>query len=326
MADFINIRIPDTVIGLGAINNIGDVVKKFAPTKILVVTDPGIVKAGIIDAIKSPLENAGCKFDTFDSCETEPSISAIEALSRQVKAGKYDLLIGFGGGSVMDATKVVSIIAANDGITVYDLVSGKVAEKTIPKILIPTTAGTGSEWSTGAVVSDDKADGMSKVIGTSQNLADAVIIDPELTVNLPKRVTADTGMDALTHALEGYTGAHANIMSDMISGTAIKLIADNLRLAYHEGSKNIEARYNMSIAAALAIDGAFLASGGIVHSITELLGKKAHITHGTVCTLLLPHAMEFNLASNPAKFAKLAELMGENVSGLSAMDAAAKSV
>lgn len=325
MADFINLRIPDTVIGLGAINSIGNVVKEFAPTKILVVTDLGIIKAGIIDAIKSPLENAGCKFDIFDSCETEPSISAIEALGQQVKTGKYDLLIGFGGGSVMDATKVVSIIAANDGINVYDLVSGKVAEKTIPKILIPTTAGTGSEWSTAAVVSDDKAGKMTKLIITPQNYPDAVIIDPELTVNLPKKVTADTGIDALTHAIDNFTSIEANIMTEIFRGTAIRLIAENLPLVYARGN-NLEARYKMSVAASFAMCSGGKPSLALVHFLGEPLGKKAHITHGMTCALLLPHVMEFNLISNPGKFAKVAELMGEEVRGLSLLDAAAKSV
>ncbi len=326
MQSIISLRIPDTAIGLGAIKNIGGVIKQFGPARVLVVTDPGIVKAGIIDAIKSPLEKAGYKFDIFDSCENEPSTSSIEALSQHVRANKYDLLIGFGGGSVMDTTKAVSLIAANDGISIYDLINGKDVKKTIPKILIPTTAGTGSEWSTAAVIYDDKAGKMPRLVGTPKNFADAVIIDPELTFNLPKKVTADTGIDALTHAMESYASAGANILSDVFRGTAIQLIAENLRLAYAWG-ENIEARYNMAVGAAFAmcsIRGNF--GLPLVHFLGEPLGKKAHITHGMTCALLLPPVMEFNLISNPRKFAKVAELMGEDVSGLSAGDAAIKSV
>ncbi len=325
MVDFVNLRIPGTVIGLGAINNIGDVIKQFDPAKVLVVTDPGIVKAGIIDAIKLPLENVGCKFDIFDSCETEPSISSIEALGQYVRAGKYDLLIGFGGGSVMDTVKTVSLIAANDGISVYDLINGQDVKKTIPKILIPTTAGTGSEWSIAAVVSDDKAGKMTKLILTPKNYPDAVIIDPELTVNLPKKVTADTGIDALTHAIDSFTGIEANMMTEIFKGTAIQLIAENLPLVYARGN-NLEARYKMSVAAAFAMCGGGKPGLALVHFLGEPLGKKSHITHGMTCALLLPHVMEFNLISNPGKFAKIAELMGEEVRGLSLLDAAAKSV
>ncbi len=326
MANSINVRIPNTIIGLGVISNIGDVAKKFAPSRVLIVTDAGIVKAGIIDRIKPPLEKAGCKFDIFDGCEVEPSISCIEKLSQKIKTGKYDLLIGVGGGSAMDATKVASIIAANDGISTYDLLDFKAAEKTIAKILVPTTSGTGSEWSASAVVADDKEGMVTKVIRTPQNLANAVILDPELTINLPQRITADTGMDALTHAIEAYVSAKANIVSDMFAENAIKLISENLRPAYTKGSKNIEARYNMSIAASLAMVAVTMSSAGLVHFMNEPLGKKAHISHGTACALLLPDIMEYNLIANPAKFARVAEFMGENINGLSVFDAATKSV
>lgn len=325
-ADIISLQIPDTIIGIGAINNVGDVVKKFAPARVLIITDPGIVKAGLIKFIISPLNKAGYKFDIFDDCESEPSITCIEALAHRVKVGQYDILIGIGGGSVLDATKVISIIAVDDSINVYDLINGKLAEKTIRKILIPTTSGSGSEWSRGAVVYDDKVEGMAKLVLTPLNYPDAVIIDPQLTVNLPPRITADTGIDALTHCIEGYFGAKSNILSDMLNGTAIKLIADNLRLAYYEGKKNIEARYNMSIAASLANKGGGLSSGSLAHAMNEPLGQKAQISHGTACGLLLPQVMKFNLAGSPAKFANIAKMMGEDVHNLPTSDAAAKSV
>ncbi len=325
--DFVSVRIPDTIIGLGIINTIGDVLEKFNPTKILVITDMGLVKAGLVDAIRIPLEKTAYKFDIFNECESEPSISSIEALGQRVKAEKYDLLIGFGGGSVMDTTKVVCMIAINDGVSVYDLINGKGVEKTIPKILIPTTAGTGSEWSTAAVVSDDKANKMTKLISAPKNYLDAVILDPELTINLPKKVTADSGIDALTHALESYINIEASLLSDIFRGAAIQLIAENLPLAYAKGN-NIEARYKMAIAASLGMSLGGRGKMGLplVHFLGEPLGKKAHITHGVSCALLLPHVMEFNLMSSPGKFARVAELMGENVAGLSLRDAAAKSV
>lgn len=325
IADFVRIRIPDTIIGLGIIKNIGDVIKKFDPTKILIITDRGLVKAGLIDTIRIPLGKTAYKFDIFDKCEAEPTISFIEGLGQRVKAEKYDLLIGFGGGSVMDTTKVVSMIAINNSINVYDLIDGKDVKKTIPKILIPTTAGTGSEWSRGAVVSDDRANNMTKLIVTPKNYADAVILDPELTINLPKKVTADSGIDALTHCIDHFF----NIDGDMIKGifleAAIRLIAENLPLAYARGN-NIEARYKMAIAASLPMCVGGKSSLPLVHFLGEPLGKKAHITHGATCALLLPPVMEFNLISNREKFAKLAELMGEKIEGLSLYDAANKSV
>ncbi|MFC1901468.1 iron-containing alcohol dehydrogenase [Chloroflexota bacterium] len=325
--NIMNIKIPDTIIGLGSVSQIGELVKSFALTRAHIITDKGIAKAGIIDTIKSPLDKAGLKVDITDDCEAEPGFSYLEKLSERVKAGKYDLLIGLGGGSVMDATKVISLLAANADMNLHDLAGGKTPEKVLTKILIPTTAGTGSEWSASAVLHDDKADNKSVVIRTHQNMADAVIIDPELTTNLPPRVTADTGMDALSHAIEGYISPGAGALSDMFASTAIELVSDNLRLAYKGGKENLEARYNMCIAAAVSLrSGQLCGAPGLLHPMSELLGAKARITHGTTLTLLLPHIMEYTLVAYPEKFARIAELMGENIKGLPVLDAAAKSV
>ena len=329
MNNFINVKIPDTIIGFGAINRLGELVEKFEARKILVITDRGIVKAGIVDMIKVPLEKARCNFDLYDKCEPEPPYNSLMKLADSIRAGKYDLLIGVGGGSVMDATKVASQLALNEGVAVPDLISGKALKKSLPKILIPTTAGTGSEWSKMAVVYDDKVDNevdMTKVYISEQNFADAVVIDPELTMNLPQRITADTGMDALTHAIEAYTCRLANVMSDMFAGTAIKLIAQNLRLAYNNGKNDSQARYNMSVAASLAMNASVMSGLGMAHFANEPLGKKAKISHGAACTLMLPHVMQFNLVATPEKFAQIAEMMGENIDGLSITDAAQKSV
>ena len=192
--------------------------------------------------------------------------------------------------------------------------------------MIPTTGGSGSEWSWAAVVSDDKEDKASKLVINPKIYADAVIIDPELTLNLPPKITAETGIDALTHCMEGYYGTRSNVLSDMINGTAIQLIADNLRPAYRDGTQNIEARFNMSIAASLAIQGGGLSSGGLAHKMNEQFSKKAQISHGTGCGLLLPHIMQFSFQSNPEKFSMIAKMMGEDIQGLTTIDAAAMSV
>jgi alcohol dehydrogenase class IV len=157
-------------------------------------------------------------------------------------------------------------------------------------------------------------------------MADAVIVDPQLTVNLPQKITADTGVDAFTHALEAYTSAKANIFSDMFSETALKLIASNIRTVYTKDSKNLEARYNMAVAASLAMHSVVLSGAGLIHFMGESLGKKAHVSHGTTCGILLPYVLEFNYLGNPEKFAKLTEIMGENIQGLSCRGAAEKSI
>ncbi len=328
MPGLFNVKIPDTIIGLGAVSNIGDIAKSFAASNILILTDAGIVKAGIIDAVKVPLEKSGLKFEVFDGCKEEPPVTLVEEISKKAKEGNYDLLIGIGGGSAMDTTKVVSVTAFT-GMTIRDYISRgfhfKIGGKIMPKILVPTTSGTGSEWSIATPVYDHEA-GEAYVVNAWENMADKVIIDPELTVKMPQRLTADTGMDALTHAIEAYTSATANVFSDMLASTAIKMISENLRQAYAKGRQNIEARYNMSVAAALAMNAVVSGGIGLSHFINHVLGPKAHVSHGTAVSLTLPAVMEYNLISNPARFARVAELMGENICGLSTLDAAAKSV
>ena len=329
MTGLINVRIPDTIIGLGAIDGIGEVAKTFEPNKILIVTDEGLVKAGIIDAVKKPLEKSGLTFNVFDRCEEEPPPSIVEELSQIVKTEKFDLLIGVGGGSSMDTAKAASVIALT-GMSMTDYMKvpfhEKIEGKIVPKILVPTTSGTGSEWSIVTPIYDKKNGGRANVVHAWENLPDKVIIDPELSLNLPQGITADTGMDALAHAIEAYTSCAANIISDMLASTAIKLISENIREVYAKGSQNVNARYNMSIAAALAMNAVVTGGIGLAHFMNESLGPKARISHGKAVAMLLPAVMEFNLISGPQKFSQVAELMGENTNGLSALDGAAKSV
>lgn len=266
MADVIDVNIPRTVMGVGAIKKLGDIVRDFTPDKVLLITDAGIVKAGLVDSARNAIEKNGYELDIFDGCQAEAPISIIEELNRRIRTGKYDLLIGLGGGSTMDTTKVASITATG-GLAIADLMQFQLAESVITKILIPTTAGTGSEWSNVAVVSDDinGKPPQTRVIISPQNLADAVIVDPELTLNLPPEVTADSGMDALIHAIEAYTSPLANVMSDMFAETALRLISGNLRQAYTHGNKDIECRTRLATAASIAMHAAVLSSIGLAH-------------------------------------------------------------
>ncbi len=328
MSEFIHVKIPDTIIGPGTVGQIGDMVKKMDVAKILVLTDAGINKAGLIDRIITPLEKAELKFQVFDGCKAEPSVSLLEEISGKAGEKGHELIIGVGGGSVMDTAKVVSA-TARSGMGIKEYISipfhEKIPGRVIPKLLVPTTAGTGSEWSVVTTVYDH-GKGRVHVIQARQNIPDKVIIDPELTFDMPARLTADTGMDALVHAIEAYTSAAANIFSDMLATTAIKMISENLRAAYAKGGLNKEARCNMSIAAAMAMNAVVTGGIGLSHIINDVLGPKARISHGTTVSLTLPAVMEYNLIADPGKFARIAELMGEYTKGMSTMDAALKSV
>jgi alcohol dehydrogenase len=327
MPGIFNANIPNTTIGPGAINTIGEAAKLFYPTNVLIVTDAGLVKAGVIEPVKSSLEKAGLKYAIFDSCKEKPPISVLEKLNQLVKDNGYDLLIGVGGGSVIDSVKVVSVIAPNN-MKVMDYVGSffpaKIKGKIIPKIVVPTTAGTGSEWSQAAVAYEDEPGERLYPCNSIDNTPDKVIIDPELTLSVPQKVTADTGIDALSHAIEAYTSGISNVYSDMLAGTAIELIAGNIRQAYSKGRQNKEARYNMSVAAAFAMAGSVASGPGLVHLLGDAI--KIKVSHGNVVAILLPPVIEYNLLSNPAKFAKLAILLGEKTEGLSEMEAAGRSV
>jgi alcohol dehydrogenase class IV len=203
----------------------------------------------------------------------------------------------------------------------------KVDKPGLPTILIPTTAGTSAEWTWVAVVTDDLDAGKTakKSMYSKFLRARAVIVDPLMTVNLSPKATAETGIDALSHAVEAYTTWKANPISDMFTEKVISLLSQNLRSAYGRGNQNIEARYHMAICASLGF--AYMISGaGIVHGMGYPLQMSTHIAHGESMAIMMPPVMEFNLVANPPRFARIAELMGENVQGLSLREKAHRSV
>lgn len=324
--DIVNVFIPRTVFGLGAIGQLATVINTFGVKKPLLVTDQGIVAAGIVRQVTEPLDAANISYGVYDNCGVEAPLSIINDLAAKVVSESYDLLIGVGGGSIMDSAKTASILATNPQLGLEQLLADEFPNQPLAKILIPTTSGTGSEWSYASVITTDTTDGLTKPFFSQRNFPDAVIIDPELTRKLPQGITAETGMDALAHAIESFTSNHANIVSDMFSSYAIELIATNLRKAFAKGEANIEARYNLAIASSLAMLAASTSGLGLAHFMNVALGKKAHISHGKTVALMLPHVMAFNLISNPSKFAKIAQLMGENIHKLNEMQAAQKSI
>jgi alcohol dehydrogenase class IV len=248
-----------------------------------------------------------------------------------VREHKYDLVIGVGGGSCMDLAKLAATMAENPGdVSDYCArVKGevkKLEQKTLPKILVPTTSGTGSECSNTLVVIDED---YKTWITDNKLLANVAIIDPTLALTMPPRVTAGTGMDALSHSIEGLLSRMSNPISDALAFQAVKMISGNLRTAYNYG-KDLEARWNMSLAASLGgwVIG-FPWVGGpanLGHCIAEAIGSKYRIPHGVACGLVLPYTMEFNLPACTKRLAEIANVMDEDVSGGSIHDDAIESV
>ncbi len=312
------------ILGQDTVKRAGDEAKALGGRKALIVTDPAIVSAGYSTIVEDALHAAGMEAGIFDKVEPEPPARMVSECVERIREGRYDLVIGLGGGSPLDIAKGAAIMVNNPGTIVDYAGIDKVPQAGLPKILIPTTAGTGSETSRSLVVIDER-DNTKRSIASKYGIADVAILDPLLTLSLPPQVTANTGMDALVHAIESYVSATTTPFAEILAIEAISLIAHNLPLAYSKGS-NVIARYNMLLAASIA--GLAFASSrlGLVHGLAYVIDTEYHLPHGRANAIMLPHVMEFNKTGNLAKFGRIAEAMGEKVTGLSVYEAAGKSV
>ncbi len=304
------------LLGIGATKEIGKETKALGGTKVLIVTDSGVVNSGLVDSLRTNLEEAGLKVFLFDRVEPEPSAPLVDESAQFIKEKGVDIVIGVGGGSSLDVAKGASLLASNPGNVLDYCGIDLIPKRGLPKILVPTTAGTGSEVTRVFVVTD-KRDNMKKVVYSNYAISDLAIVDPMLTISMPSKVTADTGMDALVHAIETYVSMNATPFSDLLASKSIELIAKYLPIAFAK-SENIEARYHMSLASLLA--GLAFASGGLgaVHALAYPLGTEYHLPHGRTNAIMLPHVMEFNLIGNRPRYALIAEMMGkgENIADL----------
>jgi len=268
------------------------------------------------------LQAAKIDFVIFDRVEAEPPARIVDECGQLVRKEGADLVIGIGGGSSMDTAKGAALLAKSSGKIVDYVGFDKFSQRGLPKILLPTTAGTGSEVTRNFVITDE-AENRKKVVFTDFGLADVAIVDPLLTVTCPPVVTADTGMDALVHAIETFVSVNATPFSDTLAIEAIRLIGEYLPVAYVKGD-NIEARFNMALAATLA--GLAFPSGGLgaVHALSYVLGTEYHLSHGRTNAIMLPYVVAYNKLGNLRKYALIAQTMGENIDGLSDYEAADK--
>jgi alcohol dehydrogenase class IV len=311
-------------LGVGAAKQIGVECKALGGKKALIVTDPGVVKAGLIDGIDDSLESESVEVGIFDKVMAEPPSRVIDESAQIAREEGYDIIIGVGGGSSLDAAKGAALMAINKGKVLDYAGINLVPNGGLPKILVPTTGGTGSEV-TRVFVMTDEAENTKKVVYSNFNLADVAIVDPLLSVSMPPDLTAETGIDALVHAIETYVSVNATPFSDILAIEAIRLIAVNLPIAYAKGN-NVGARYNMALAATLA--GLAFTSGGVgaVHGLAYVLGTEYHMSHGRSNAIMLPYVMEYNKIGSLNRYAQIGEAMGENIHGLSAYEAAGTSI
>ncbi len=303
--------------GVGSSLEISNLLKELSYQKVFVVTDKVIEQMEPFKNLYAALENAGLECHIFSDTVVDPPIQVVDAAADVLKASGADVVIAVGGGSAIDSAKSMCMLVNNEGSVGDYLFGGTriVTNPSLPLIAVPTTAGSGSEVTASSVITDEENN--IKLSVTHENILPMyAIIDPLMQMGMPLPITASTGMDALTHAIEAYVSLNASLVTDAYAEKAISLIGKNIRTATFNPT-DIEARSNMAIASTLAAV-AFVNGGlGAVHGIAQAIGGIAHVPHGVANALLLPHVMEVNVMGNVEKFANIAKLLGENTEGLS---------
>lgn len=312
------------VFGPGAIQQVPRLLEDAGEGRTLIVTDPGIRSAGLLDRLTAVLDRAGRSYAVFDETEANPSAETVERCARRYLDDGCGMLIAIGGGSSMDVAKGTGILATNGGRVMEYEGMNKVRQP-IPFLLcIPTTYGTGSEVTPFSVITD-RSRQFKATIGSPLIVPAAAVLDPDLSVRLPIPIAGATGMDALTHGIEAYVCLAGNTVTRAFAIQAIELIAANLRQAA-ASDHHVAATEQMLIAATLAGHSFAFTRLGNVHAMAHPLGAHFNIPHGVANAVLLPHVMEYNLMACPDQYARIAAAMGEEVRGLSAMDAARRAV
>jgi alcohol dehydrogenase class IV len=318
-------RMPGTLLqGPGCLEDLGREVGKLGCKKALIVSDEVMKKVGYVQKVETLLKNAGVDYAVFTDVPGEPKDTYVEAGLEVYRTEKCDFLVAIGGGSPIDTAKAIGVLHTNGG-KITDYMGAEKVKKPIPPLVaIPTTAGTGSEVTRFTIITDTQND-VKMLINSSFIIPAVAIADPTLTLSAPPKTTAATGMDAFCHAVEAYVSKREQPTTDLLALEAIRLISQNIRRAWCNG-EDLEARSNMMRAATLAGIAFNNSSVTLIHGMSRPIGAVFHVAHGVSNALLLPTWAEFTYIAKPEKFAKVAEAMGENIEGLSVLDAAWEAV
>lgn len=314
------------IFSAGAIQEAGKEAKRLGGTRAFIVTDQVIEKQGFVEKLKNSLKEEGIETAAvFNKVPQDSDIKICKEGEKLARELKTDITIAIGGGSVLDTSKGINILLTEGGDLLEDHQGTYLLQRPLkPLIAIPTTAGTGSEVTFAAVIKDREQN--LKISFISPYLApDVGILDPELTLTLPPKLTASTGIDALTHAIEAIHSLQHEPISDALAVHGIKLISENLREATFNG-KNLTARGNMLIAASIAGIAFSNALVGIVHAMAHACGGICNVPHGIANSILLPYGMEYNLEYCPDRYRLVAEAMGIDVKGLTDKEAGEKAI
>jgi len=295
-------------IGAKASEQIGNILQSLNLKNPIIITDEMMVKLGYTKRVEEILDESKIISEVFSDTIPEPTVESIRRGVEKVKNGNFDSIIALGGGSPIDSAKAIGLLGKYGGEMKDYKFPRIVSEPGIPIIAIPTTAGTGSEATRFTIISDEKTDEKMLCVGLAF-MPIAALVDYELTLSVPKRTTADTGIDALTHAMEAYVSKKANSYSDSQAIEAMKLLAPNLRAVYHDGS-NRKAREAMMLGATLAGIAFSNASVALVHGMSRPIGAFYHVPHGLSNAMLLPSVTEFSISSATKRYAECARAMG----------------
>src|SRR5438874_3725522 len=298
---------------LGAIQELGSEASRLGMRRPLLVTDAGVKAAGLLEVALESLRRSDVEPVVFDKVRANPGVSLVDEGAAEYRAQGCDGLVAIGGGSSMDTAKGIGVVAAHEGsIVEYEWGRSPIRSRIPPMIAVPTTAGTGSEVTLWAVITDPKRKIKFNVGGTPRIASWVAVIDPELTVKLPPGVTAGTGMDALAHAVECFTMEYHQPLTDAVALQAIEYVSTWLRVAYEEGN-NLEARYHMSLGAMLAGMAYGTDSAGAAHAMSQTAGGVHDAPHGALTGRLLAPVMEYNYAGEPERFARIGQALGLEV-------------
>jgi alcohol dehydrogenase len=300
--------------GVGAVGRLVDSLKALKAENVMVITDKGIGNSGLLECISEPLVANKLTWTMFDKVEPNPKDYNVQAGTEMANQLRPDCLVAVGGGSPIDCAKAIAVVARQGGAARDYEGPNKIGADVLPLIAIPTTAGTGSEVTFSSVITD--SDEKFKFSIRDPKIAPKVaLLDPEMTLTLPPDLTAATGMDALTHAIEGYTAKVSEPIADAAAVFAIELIVRHLRTAVLDG-KNLEARAGMLLGSVLAGIAFSHSDVAAVHCVAEALGGKYDAAHGVCNAVVLPAVMEYNLEYCKERYARIATIMGlpyENV-------------
>ena len=313
------VSVPTRLVhGPGAVASLADECRALGITKPMLVTDPGVAAAGLVDRVLPQLNGA----IVFDEVRPNPDIELVDLAAAAYRDNGCDGLVGLGGGSSLDTAKSIGVVARHGGsIARYEWGRNPIAERIPPFVAVPTTAGTGSEVTLWAVITDHGRHLKFNVGGTPLIGAHVALIDPELMLGLPPAVTAATGMDALSHAIECFTCDYHQPFSDAVALHAIELVGRWLRVAVEDGT-NLEARTQMAHAATLGGMAYGTESAGAAHAMSQSAGGVHDCPHGALTARVLGPVCEYNVPAAPERYARIAQGLGVDTSGMDAVEAA----